>query len=226
MTSRVMPFLAFALAAFAVACGDDSEPTAGRFDESNEDPSTAPPAAKPKSDAGAPKTSSPSGSPSDPDSQPAPGAPGDPTPPTRPSDPTPARACTTARDLGTISGDTEAGQVVAQGNCSDWVKVRVTEDDHYPVADPLKVTATLVSPNPDDFDLYAYVNEAADAVECSTVTAKSELPVSRSDVVKLSWGETYTANASDDSRTVTFEIRKKTQGCSVGQWSLVVDGNY
>jgi hypothetical protein len=219
--------LAALLALFAVACGADTEQTTGRFDDEsnssgNEDPTAAPRKASSSSGgAAAPAPGTPEGAP-----EPTPALPGDPAPPSKPVDPTPtARTCSGARDLGTISGDVGADQVVAQGNCSDWVKVRVTEKNTYPVGDSLEVTATLVSPSPDDFDVYAYVNEAADAIECSTVNIKSDLPASRSDVIKVEFGETYWPNASDDSRTVTFEVRKKTAGCSVGSWSLLVQGN-
>jgi hypothetical protein len=220
MTSRVTACLVVALAVAAVACGDDTGPTAGRFeDESVEGEGPPPAAADPKAastqDPAAPK-----------DGQPSPAAPGDTNPPAPPTDPAVARACSTARDLGTLSGDTGSAQIVANGNCNDWVKIRVTEDYNYPLPQAMRVTATLLSPNPDDFDLFAFVNEASDVRECSTVTGKSELPASRSDVVKLSWGEAYITNTSDDARTVSFEVRKKTPGCSMGQWSLVLQGNY
>ncbi len=220
MTSRVISCVAVALAVFAVACGDDIEPTAGRFDEANGDESSPTPTRETKPSSPGATTPAPGSG------EPSPALPGDPAPPEQPTDPVTARTCSTAKDLGTISGDYGTGQVVAQGNCNDWVKVRVTEDVKYPVPDALEITATLISPNPDDFDLIAYVNAEADALECTTPTMKSELPSGRSDVLKLQWGEVYSANASDDSRTVSFEIRKKTPGCSVGQWSLLVQGNY
>lgn len=220
MTSRGVASLAVALALAAVACGEDTGPTAGRFEDESIEGAGAPPTA---ADPDGPGATTPP--PTD-ETSPTPGAPGDPTPPAPPTDPGVARACGSARDLGTLSGDTGSAQIVASGTCSDWVKVRVTEDYTYPLPQAMRVTATLLSPNPDDFDLYALVNTAADAVECSTVAGKSELPASRSDVVKVTWGEAYITNTSDDARTVTFEVRKKTPGCSVGQWSLVVQGNY
>ncbi len=221
MPLRVTASLALALALATVACGEDTGPTAGRFEDESIEGEGAPP-----SRAGDPDAPN-AATPSTPDgTTPTPGAPGDPTPPAPPTDPGAARACGSARDLGTLSGDTGSAQIVATGNCSDWVKVRVTEDYTYPLPQAMRVTATLLSPNPDDFDLYALVDTETDAPECTTVTAKSELPASRSDVVKLSWGEAYITNTTDDSRTVAFEIRKKTPGCSLAQWSLVVQGNY
>lgn len=225
----LLPFAAL-LSVSAAACAAETEEKTGRFDdesntsgEGNQDDES--PAPRASSSTPAPGTTTSPTTPPGNEPAPTPGLPGDPTPPSTPTDPTPVRTCGAARDLGTISGDVGADQVVAQGNCSDWVKVRVTENNKYPVGDALEVSATLVSPSGEDFDLFAYVNDAADAIECTTVKAKSELPASRSDVLKVEFGETYYPNASDDSRTVTFEVRKKSGKCSVGSWSLVVQGN-
>lgn len=226
MRARILSLVAVSMSLFAVACGaDTAEPTGGRFDDEGDGQEQTDAPEQTSTPATSKQTPAETPTGSEQGSQPTPAAPGDPTPPATPTNPTPTRSCGTAKDLGTISGDVGADQVVATGNCSDWVKVRVTENNSYPVIDSLEVTATLVSPTPEDYDLYAYVNEAADAVECSAVTAKSELAANRSDTFKFEWGEKYYPNASDDSRTVTFEVRKKGGGCGVGQWSLVVQGN-
>jgi hypothetical protein len=137
----------------------------------------------------------------------------------------PASACRTARDLGAISGDTGTPSVSAQGTCSEWLRVRVTENWSGPTAGPMKLTATLISPDKEDFDVAVYVNAATDVLECSTLTEKSELPTG-SDIVKSQWGEQYTFNNGDDARTVSIEVKKKTGGCAKQPWALLLQGNY
>jgi hypothetical protein len=90
----------------------------------------------------------------------------------------------------------------------------------------MKLTATLMSPDKEDFDLFVYVNASTDTLQCETPSGTSELPAGRSDVVRAEWGERYTANSSDDSRTVSVEVRKKGGGCGAHPWALLLQGNY
>lgn len=139
--------------------------------------------------------------------------------------PAPSTTCRSPRDLGAISGDTTSAAVRASGTCSQWLRVRVTENDTNPLGYPMTLRATLASPTGDDFDLYVYLNKDSDVLECSTPAASSQLPAARSDVVQLQWGEYWTANRSDDSRTVSIEVRHKSEGCAKVPWALIVEGN-
>lgn len=204
-----------------VACGaaDDGQ-TSGRFDESNTSPAKSKPSTSTDDDDSEDGvTNTKGGTKTDSDT------PGDddPTDPNSNSGEA-SNSCDTARDLGAISGDVDAPQLTAQGTCSEWLRVRVTENDSYPIADDLKVLLTLVSPAGQNFDLFAYVDPEVDTLACETPTGSSEAPAGRSDELALAWGETYTANNSDDSRTVSIEIR--SQGaCTGGSWTLLVQGN-
>lgn len=140
------------------------------------------------------------------------------------SKPATENGCADARDLGSLSGDA-AGSLSAQGTCSEWLKVRVLESRTGPIAAAMKLKATLVSTNV-DFDLHVYVDASEDTTECTTETAKSENPLSRSDTAEATWGEGWLVNGSDDSRTVSIEVRAKDPtACGNGQWVLVLDGN-
>jgi len=133
-------------------------------------------------------------------------------------------SCTDARDLGSLSGDA-AGSLTAQGTCSEWLKVRVLETRAGAIAAAMKLKSTLVSTGM-DFDLHVYVDASEDTVECTTETAKSENPIARSDTAEATWGEGWLVNGSDDSRTVSIEVRAKDPAsCGKGQWVLVLDGN-
>jgi len=146
--------------------------------------------------------------------------------PATPTTTSSTRTCQTARDLGALSGDTGTPSVSAQGTCSDWLRVRVTEDWHGITPGTMKLTATLISPAREDFDVIVYLNPSADTLECSAAREKSELPTGRSDVAKASWGETLTFNRGDDSRTVSIEVKKKNGQCSSQPWSLLLQGHY
>lgn len=142
-----------------------------------------------------------------------------------PSSPT-TNTCATAKDLGTLVGDTDKPKINAQGTCSQWLKVRITEADKSVFANNQKVEATLVSPEGADFDLYVYMNKENDVTECSKASESSVLPASRSDVVQLTWGEEWTANNTDDSRTLAIEVRAKdAKDCGKGNWVLTLTGN-
>ncbi len=165
-------------------------------------------------------------------SQPQPDAqkPVDGTPP--PMD-APAMSCATsatcqgAMDLGSISGDTGSGTVSASGFQSAWLRVRVTENDSSVIGNDLSVTATLTLPAGEQFDLFLYVNSGSDVVECTTPTG-TETKMGNTDQLRITWGEGSVANGSDDSRSVSIEVRpsSSTSTCSPSaKWQLVVQGN-
>lgn len=134
--------------------------------------------------------------------------------------------CREPKDLGMLAGDDGNASTSTQGKCSEWVRVRLVETYQGVFRGPMRLTATLVSPQAEDFDLVVYLNKDSDVLECNAATEKSELPGNRSDVVKLQWGEEYTANSSDDSRTASIEVRNKKPGCAASPWTLLLQGNY
>jgi len=139
---------------------------------------------------------------------------------------TPPNTCQTAHDLGGLSGDDGDTTLSVQGSCTEWFRLRVQEKKTSVFSNPMKTRFTLVSPSGKDFDIFVYMNKEADTVECTTQTTKSEEPGSRTDMATLEWGEAYTANSSDDSRTVNVLVKSKDGSCDATKsWSLVIQGN-
>ncbi len=137
---------------------------------------------------------------------------------------TSAATCSTAVDLGSISGDTGADTKTTTGYQAAWYKVRVTENDSSVFGTKLKVTVTLNSPASANYDLFVYLNTDTDAIECTTPngSATGLDPQTRS----ITWGEGTFSNNSDDSRTASIEIRPSGTSCSPGApWSLTVAGD-
>jgi len=145
----------------------------------------------------------------------------------------PATACTaknkcaTARDIGTVNGDKGNDMISAEGSASEWLTFRANEaltGIFNPGGHKMKFNATLVPPAGADFDLYIYMDDADDVVECSAVTVQSANV--GNDEAGNSWGEGATANASNDSRTVSVEVRHKSGTCAAGaKWKLNIEGN-
>lgn len=220
------------LSVAAFGCAASGDETDGRADDQTETPPRADvdPATPDTTTADTPEkvetpaATTPATTPPPPASTPElPGKVGDPTSPITPPD---ASTCRAPHDMGSLSGDLNQGTLTAQGTCSEWLRVRLTEDAHSVFAGQMKVTATLVSPAGENFDIYLHVNAATDVLECTTVAAKSELGAGQSDVAKTAWGESYSANSVDDSRYVSIEIKKHDGTCAKSPWSLVVQGNY
>ncbi|MFO0677649.1 MAG: hypothetical protein U0169_14030 [Polyangiaceae bacterium] len=135
--------------------------------------------------------------------------------------------CRQGTSLGTLSGDDVTGQTTAsrRGTKSEWFTVRMKETYEGVVAGPMKFSATLVSPSAANYDLYVYVDTNQDVVECSAVRKQSTNPTGDTDRVELTWGEEYTGNSGDDSRTVMIEVRHVEGACDAANtWSLVVEG--
>lgn len=138
---------------------------------------------------------------------------------------TSSATCQGAMDLGSISGDTGSATVSGMGYQSAWLKVRVTEDDNSVVGNDLSMTATLTSPAGAQFDVLMYVNTGSDVIECTTPTGTSTKSGNTA-TLRISWGEGSIANGSDDSRTVSIEVRPSSTTCSPSsKWQLVVQGN-
>ncbi|HEY8078560.1 MAG TPA: hypothetical protein VIF62_30730 [Labilithrix sp.] len=133
--------------------------------------------------------------------------------------------CPTSTNLGSISGDTGSDTQTAQGTTSQWFTVRVNENDSSVIANSLEMKATLVSPAGANFDLYVYV-PGSDTLECSAVSASST-STSSTDTAGVEFGESGTfSDGSDNSRTVTVEVRHVSGSCSAGaKWTLSLVGN-
>lgn len=207
----------FSLAAVACSGGDD-----GSGGSLQIDPVNAPQRGTPGSGEG---TSS--GDPTS-DATPAPTSSSDPTtsPPPAATDTTPTEnTCETATDLGSIPGeDIYESQVgnpkTITGTCSQWVKIRVQETSSLP-SGTLGVDAKLTSPSNQKFNLTGYVDKAADDLACTVASGSSSTTLGNVDDVPISWSDSY---FSDDSRTVTFEIKSANGKCPAGaQWSLTVN---
>lgn len=134
--------------------------------------------------------------------------------------------CTGATDLGSVSGDTGADVKTASGSGSQWFKVRVTEDDSSITAISLIVKAELTSPPGTNFDVFLYVAGGSSGQECSAVNASST-NASGLDTAKSEFGESGVfSNGSDDSRTVSVEVRWISGTCSAATpWTLTIRGD-
>lgn len=133
--------------------------------------------------------------------------------------------CLAATSLGNLSGDTGAGTLTRQGSSSEWFTVRITEDDSGTFGSPLKARLTLSSPAGTNYDLYVYVPDS-DTRACTTPT-HTGVGSSADDVVNLDFGEQgLFANGSDDSRTVSVEVRHSSGPCDAAhKWTLTLRGN-
>jgi hypothetical protein len=138
---------------------------------------------------------------------------------------TTSMTCPAAQLLGTISGDTGADEVSADGYQSAWYRVRVTEDDSDISGLTLIAGATLTLPASGGFDVYMYLNEDDDVIECIKLAGDASSSGNTKSVV-AEWGEGFFSNGDDDSRSVTVEVRATGTTCSAGDsWHLDVWGN-
>jgi hypothetical protein len=136
-------------------------------------------------------------------------------------------SCSGSTSLGTMAGDSGGATVQHSAATSMWLKLRVTEDDSSPIGTTMHLSLTLTVPSTMNFDLYAYLNEDSDVLECTKLYDFSLKPAGQQETLSLSWGETGTfANNSDDSRWVTIEVRYSGGTCSSSaKWNLTAKGN-
>lgn len=134
--------------------------------------------------------------------------------------------CEDAPTLGALSGDTPSTPILRTGHAAAWLRVRVTEDNNEAAGRTLRVAARLLLPPSGDFDVFVYVNAAADVVECERPigTASTTEDVK---LVRASWGEGAIANGDNDGRDVSIEIRPVAgTGAPTQPWMLTVEGNW
>ncbi len=137
-----------------------------------------------------------------------------------------ALTCQAPTMLGSVSGDTGNQMLTAMGHQSAWFRVRITEDYSDVDGVALSLTARLTSPPGVDFDVFVYLNQGNDAVECST-TSGTTTTSGNVNQTRAVWGETGPfSNGSADDRWVSIEVRPISGTCSPSAtWQLVVEGN-
>jgi hypothetical protein len=125
-----------------------------------------------------------------------------------------------------VSGDTGNDKLSTTGYLAGWFRVRVTENDNSVGGTSMRIAAKLTSPPGVSFDLYAYVNESSDMLDCQT--SVGELTTNGAvDELRIEWGEGGVANGDIDSRDVSIEVRPMSTTCSAAQmWMLEVEGNW
>jgi hypothetical protein len=135
--------------------------------------------------------------------------------------------CQAANDIGSVSGDTSSPAKSTTGITSEWIMVKITEDDSGVVGRKLNAHVSLTSPPGANFDLFLYVDTGGSPTSraCTTVSASSTNPTG-ADTASLNWGEGTIPNGSDDTRIVSVEVRWISGTCSPGsKWTLTVSGN-
>ena len=137
----------------------------------------------------------------------------------------PTNTCMTARAIGTLAGDTAGSPLGTTGTCSEWIRLRATEDNSGALGAPMKVKLTLTSTG-HDFDLFVFFNPAKDVLSCTNPFAVSQTRGTVDEVLSLVWGEGTVANGSDDGRTIALQVQSAEGPCPAGSgWSLTADGN-
>jgi hypothetical protein len=127
-------------------------------------------------------------------------------------------ACaSTLLHLGSVSGDTGAGQLSDSWMAEAWDRIRITENNDGNVY--LSATIRLWSPAGTDFDLYLYCANCPGAgpVASSTVTSTT----GHWDYVYPRWDDDW--GASDDYNVIVEVRHKSSTLCAY--WTLQVYGN-
>jgi hypothetical protein len=137
--------------------------------------------------------------------------------------------CPQTRGVGEVSGDTAGdgggNAVHATGQGSEWLSVRVTEDDSNPIGRALSLTASLTTAPGTDYDIYLYVNDGSAKAECTNVAGHASV-AGTTQIVTTSWGEGTVSNGKIDSATVTVRLQHVSGPCDAsGAWTLDLTGN-
>lgn len=141
----------------------------------------------------------------------------------------PANACDTARAFGTLAGDVNGPSATTTGTCSEFVGVRVQEQDDSASGVPMRVRVSLTATGPSAdgaFDLYVFFDPLRDLLACASPQRSSLAKDGVVTPIALTWGEGTLANGGDDARTIIFKIVRAGGPCTTGSgWSLTVEGN-
>ncbi len=138
-------------------------------------------------------------------------------------------SCPTAKDLGSVSGDTAASinSVTFSGSTSQWLVVTVTEDSNSVVEHDLFMKITLTGPAGTNYDLTAYVDPSGtpSTRSCQTASGQSNNAAGMEDSVDLTWDDNQVTQPNDDTRLVTIKVDHVSGPCGPGNdWSLTVLG--
>jgi hypothetical protein len=134
-------------------------------------------------------------------------------------------ACLGATTMTGVSGDTGSQTSRSTGTTSQWLKIRVSEDDSGVLGAKLKLKLTLTSPSSANFDMRVYVPLDGSSQKCTGADRATNATVGP-DVASVEWGEGALANGDQDDRTVTIEVFHVSGTCAAGQtWTLLAEGN-
>ncbi len=133
--------------------------------------------------------------------------------------------CPQTRGIGTLSGDSSSPGVATTGSTSEWITVRVTENNNSAIGHGMSITAKLTSTAGTNYDMFVYVNDGSAKAECTKVAGQSSDPGSI-DTASASWGEGSVANGKVDDATVTIRVQHITGQCdTIDPWKLEISGN-
>ena len=93
-----------------------------------------------------------------------------------------------------ISGDTGSPTSRTTGTTSQWLKIRVSENDSGVFGAKLKVRLTLTSPSSANFDMRVYVPNDGSSQKCTGADRQTSSTVGP-DVASVEWGEAIKAVA-------------------------------
>lgn len=116
-------------------------------------------------------------------------------------------------NIGSVSGDSGALQIVRTGTGDGFFQFTVSENDNGVGSVPLSFLVTLSSPPGADYDLYLYY--------LGSVVDQSTQAGTTLDSIYESFSDTFGA---DDTRSYIIEVRRFT-GTSFAPWTLTISGN-
>ena len=119
-------------------------------------------------------------------------------------------------NLGSISGDTGAGQVFRSRFDEEWYRIRIVEDSNLSLY--VSATVQLHSPPGADFDLYVYCGTCGGSLAGSSIIGGL---TGHFDTVNVRRDD---GPFSDDSFDITIEVRH-FQSSFCANWGLTVFGN-
>lgn len=136
----------------------------------------------------------------------------------------PLNQCMTARDVGSVSGDTKpvVNSIFENGSAEEWVFFKVKEDSSTPFSG-LSYKVQLTSPPGANYDIFLYHSDNnKNGPVCDNVVKQSTNPAGQLDEIDDGWGDQL---ASSDTRAVYAHIKHISGPCGPGnEWTLVVQG--
>jgi hypothetical protein len=140
-------------------------------------------------------------------------------------------ACSNARILSAIRGDSEAQVSSASGQMSEWVAVTIADIGGVFNADgTIRARITLTSPAGSNYDLFVHQpseagGNAVPPKDCSVAPLSSQ-SANGDDVIALSWQDVtnFFGETAGDGLMLSIEIRHVSGPCDK-PWSLRVQGN-